>query len=70
MALTGIALIVVVFFITPNFRIYVVGRDPLEIPGKGLEEIFTIIRQYRERVEVETYEKEPKKVTKTRKKTR
>ena len=55
--LIGIITIVVSFFLTPKFKIHVVGREPLTISGK-LEGIIKIIRQYREKVETEFVGKE------------
>lgn len=57
MGLMGIILIVASVFITPKFKIHVVGRKPLTISGK-LEEIMKIIRQYREKVETEISKKD------------
>lgn len=48
----GIVSIVASFFLKPQFKIHVVGREPLTVSGK-LEEIIKIIRQYREKVQTE-----------------
>jgi len=53
LAFFGIILIVAILFLSPNFKIHIVGRKPLTISGKELEEIIKIIRQYREKVEAE-----------------
>jgi hypothetical protein len=52
LGMVGIAVIVASFFIKPQFKIHVVGREPIPISGE-LEEIIKIIRQYREKVEAE-----------------
>jgi hypothetical protein len=36
-----------------RYTIHVVGRPPIPLSGKGLEDIIKIIRQYREKVEAE-----------------
>jgi len=53
LVIIGIIAIVYSLFLTPEFKIHVVGRNPLKISGKELEDIIKIIRQYREKVEAE-----------------
>ena len=48
--LMGIVAIASSFFVTPQFKIYVIGRKPLTLEGK-LEPIIKIIRQYKEKVD-------------------
>lgn len=55
--LIGIILLVAGVFITPSFKIHVVGRKPLTISGE-LEGIIRIIRQYREKVDAEITKRE------------
>lgn len=58
--LIGTIIIVSGLLKKPNFIIHIVGRNPLKISGKGLEDIIKIIRQYREKVEAEISEKASK----------
>jgi hypothetical protein len=51
----GIILIILGVFLSlgpPVFTLHVVGREPIEIRGKGLEELIRVIRQYREETAV------------------
>ena len=51
LVLLGIISIVSGLLKKPNFIIHIVGRNPLKISGKELEDLIKIIRQYREKVE-------------------
>ncbi len=50
----GIILIILEIVIKPppKYQLFIVGREPLLLQGKNLEDIVKVIRQYREHVDI------------------